>query len=182
MKSKAFLVGNIYRPSNSTIQWNEIFEACIENVGEDKDIYLMEDINRDLLNNQIKNAWTEFMEPFGLTQLVSEPTRVTGDSSTIIDNIYANCPENVNSLNIPKIWVSDHFPIFLIRKMHVQPPKTDHYTISYRSFKKINEGKFTDDLQSVSWDTIKIFDDTDDVMKAWLDLFLQKVTYTYKTT
>ena len=172
--SKAFLVGNIYRPPNSTIQWNEIFEACIENVlREDKEIYLMGDINRDLLNNQIKNAWTDYMEPFGLTQLVSEPTRVTGDSSTLIDHIYANCPENVNSLNIPKIGLSDHFPIFFTRKMHVQPPKIDHYTISYRSFKNFNEDKFTEDLQSVPWDTIKIFDDTDDIMEAWLDLFLQ---------
>ena len=104
------------------------------------------------------------MEPFGLTQLVSEPTRVTCDSSTLIDHIYANCPENVNSLNIPKIGLSDHFPIFFTRKMHVQPPKTDHYTISYRSFKNFNEDKFTEDLQSVPWDTIKIFDDTDDIM------------------
>ena len=175
-KSKAFLVGNIYRPPNSTIHWNEIFEACIENVlGEDKEIYLMGDINRDLLNNQIKNAWSDYMEPFGLTQLVSEPTRVTGDSSTLIDHIYANCPENVNSINIPKIGLSDHFPIFFTRKMHVQPPKTDHYTISYRSFKNFNEDKFTEDLQSVPWDTIKIFDDTDDIMEAWLDLFLQVV-------
>ena len=38
----------------------------------------MGDINRDLLNNQIKNTWTDYMEPFGLTQLVSGPTRVTG--------------------------------------------------------------------------------------------------------
>ena len=77
VKSKSFLVGNIYRPPNSSIQWNAIFEDCIENVlREDKEIYLMGDINRDLLNNQIKTAWTDYMEPFGLTQLVSEATRV----------------------------------------------------------------------------------------------------------
>ena len=56
------------------------------------------------------------MEPFGLTQLVSEPTRVTGDSSTLLDHVYANCPENVNSLNIPKIGLSEHFSIFLHEK------------------------------------------------------------------
>ena len=38
-KSKPFFVGNIYRPPNSTIQWNELFEACIENaLGEDKNL------------------------------------------------------------------------------------------------------------------------------------------------
>ena len=114
VKSKPFLLGNIYRPPNSTVQWNSVFEDCIENVlREEKELYLMGDINRDLLNYQIKNAWTDYMEPFGLTQLVSEATRVTSDSRTLIDHVYSNCPENVNSLNVPKIGLSDHFPIFL---------------------------------------------------------------------
>ena len=176
MKSKSFLVGNIYRPPNSSIQWNAIFEDCIENVlREDKEIYIMGDINRDLLNDQIKTAWTDYMEPFGLTQLVSEATRVTSDSRTLIDHIYSNCPENVTSLDVPKIGLSDHYPIFFTRKMHVQPPKMSHYTISYRSFKNFDELKFVEDLQSVPWDTIKLFDDTDDILEAWLDLFLQVV-------
>ena len=176
LKSKSFLVGNIYRPPNSTVQWNTTFEDCIENVlREDKEIYLMGDVNRDLLNSQIKNVWTEYIEPFGLTQLVSEATRVTSNSKTLIDHIYSNCPENVNSLNVPKIGLSDHFPIFFTRKMHVQPPKSSHFTISYRSFKNFDEAKFIEDLQTVPWDTIKLFDDTDDIMEAWLDLFLQVV-------
>ena len=121
------LVGNIYRPPNSTIQWNAIFEDCIENVlREDKEIYLMGDINRDLLNNQIKTAWTDYMDSFGLTQLVPEATRVTNDSKTLIDHIYSNCSENVNSLEVTKIGLSDHVPIFFTRKMHVQPPKMNH--------------------------------------------------------
>ena len=32
-----------------------------------------------------------------------------------------------------------------------------------------------DDLQSVPWDTIKLFDDTDDILEAWLDLFSQVI-------
>ena len=32
-----------------------------------------------------------------------------------------------------------------------------------------------EDLQSVPWDTIKMFDDIDDILEAWLDLFLQVV-------
>ena len=59
--------------------------------------------------------------------------------------------------------------------MHVQPPKTNHNTISYRSFKTCDETKFIEDLQSVPWDTIKLFEDTDDIMEAWFDLFLQVV-------
>ena len=73
VKSKPFLVGNIYRPPNSNIQWSEIFEDCIEHVlHEEKEIYLMGDINRDLLNDNTRKACTDYMEPFGLIQLISE--------------------------------------------------------------------------------------------------------------
>ena len=37
------------------------------------------------------------------------------------------------------------------------------------------EDKFTEVLQSVPWDTIILFDNTDYVMEAWLHLFLQVV-------
>ena len=36
----------------------------------------MGDINRDLLNKQITQAWSDYMEPFGLVQMVSEAIRV----------------------------------------------------------------------------------------------------------
>ena len=134
------MVGQIYRPPSSGITWNEFFEEGIGNVlKEEKEMYLHGDINRDLLNCQINKSWSEYIEPFGLTQLVSEATRVTSVSKTLIDHIYSNCPENVTSIDVPKIGLSDHFPIFFTRKMHVQPPKRKHYTISYRSFKNFDE-------------------------------------------
>ena len=176
IKSKPFLVGQIYRPPSSGITWNEIFEEGIENVlKEEKEMYLIGDINRDLLNCQIKKSWSDYIEPFGLTQLVSEATRVTSVSKTLIDHIYSNCPENVTSIDVPKIGLSDHFPIFFTRKMHVQPPKGKHYTISYRSFKNFDEAKFVNDLKNVPWDIIHIFDDTNDILATWSDLFLDVV-------
>ena len=89
INSKSYLVGHIYRPPNSFVQWNKFFEDCIEKVlQEEKEIYLIGDINRDLLNDQIHRAWGDYIDPFGLTQLVSEATRVTPDSRTLIDHIY----------------------------------------------------------------------------------------------
>ena len=84
------------------MQWNEYFEDFIENVlQEEKEIYLLGNINRNLLDRQIKRPWHDYMEPFGLTQFVSKPTRVTSDSRTLIDHVYANCPENVRSVLVP---------------------------------------------------------------------------------
>ena len=62
IRSKPFLVGNIYRPLNSTVLWNELFEDCIEKVlQEEKEIYILGDINRGLLNSQISQAWSDYI-------------------------------------------------------------------------------------------------------------------------
>ena len=86
------------------------------------------------------------MEPLGLTQMVSEATRVTSGSGTLIDHIYTNCPENVNSVHVSKLGLSDHFPVFFTRKMHNNMPKRNHYTISFRSFKDFDEEQTILDL------------------------------------
>lgn len=97
--SKSFLIGNIYRHPNENIQWNENFELQIENVlGKEKEIYILGDLNRDLLNDQIKMPWLEYIEQFGLFQQGTEPTRQTNNSSTLIDHIYCNTPSNVVSV------------------------------------------------------------------------------------
>ena len=59
--------------------------------------------------------------------------------------------------------------------MHVQPPKRKHFTISYRSVKDFDETEIANDLLSAPWDTVKLFDDIDYILDAWLDLFLQVV-------
>ena len=94
-------------------------------------LYLLGDINRNLLDSQIKRVWNDYMEPFGLTQFVSEPTRVTSESRSLIDHVYSNSPENVKSVHVPKIGLSDHFPVFVTRKVNNHTPKDSHYTISY---------------------------------------------------
>ena len=59
--------------------------------------------------------------------------------------------------------------------MHVHQPKDNHFTISYRSFKDFDETKFINDLQSMPWNIIQLFDNTDDVLETWTDLFLDVV-------
>ena len=90
-KGKSFLVGNIYRLPDSKIEYNDRFEEFIDAVSnlyillnEDKEFILLGDINKKLLNNDIERECGYFITSLGLTQLVSEPTRVTNDSSTLM--------------------------------------------------------------------------------------------------
>ena len=171
--SKSFLVGNIYRHPNETISWNEKFENHLDKVFEcEKEIYLLGDFNRDLMQNNIKQSWLEYMETFGLYQFVTVPTRVTDQSATLIDHVYSNTHSNILMTTVPHIGLSDHFPIFISRKTNGSCSlKNTHYTISYRSFKNFDENKFINDLQSAPWDVIKIFDDVNDIVETWSTLF-----------
>ena len=175
-KSKSFLVGILYRHPNEGVQWNEHFEDLMETaLSKQKEIYLLGDFNRDLMNENTKNAWLEYIEPFGLHQKVTHPTRKTAHSQTLIDHIYCNVASNISSIKVPEIGLSDHFPIFLTRKTNCTEPKLSHHTITYRSFKSFNEQLFLNDLQSVPWDVIKIFDNINDTLETWSSMFLEIV-------
>ena len=81
----------MYKHPNETVQWNEIFDNQFDKVlACEKEIYLMGDFNRDLLQVNIKKTWLEYMESFGLEQIVKSPTRITDQSETLIDHIYCN--------------------------------------------------------------------------------------------
>lgn len=170
--SRSFLVGHFYRNPLSTIAWNEMFDDQIEKViQEEKELFILGDINRDLLNPQIKRQWLDYMNSHGLIQHVREPTRVVPDASkTLIDHIYSNFSDNIQYTDVPRIGLSDHYPVFLTRKVNTQLPKMTHHTIKYRSFKQFDETKFNDDLKSVPWDVIKVFDNVDDALDTWYSL------------
>ena len=83
--SKSFLVGNMYRPPDSKVKFNDRFEDFIDVVSkEDKEFLLLGDFNKNL-NEEIERDWDNFTTSLGLSQLVCEPTRVTKDSATLID-------------------------------------------------------------------------------------------------
>ncbi|CAH3169821.1 unnamed protein product [Porites lobata] len=52
---------------------------------------------------------------YGLHQLISDPTRITDKSSTLIDLIYTNCPEKVVCSGVAHISISDHSLIKAIK-------------------------------------------------------------------
>ena len=46
-------------------------------------------------DNNVRQLTNSVADIYGLHQLISEPTRITDKSSTLIDLIYSNCPERV---------------------------------------------------------------------------------------
>ena len=82
----------------------------------EKELYLLGDFYFDLMQEVIKTNWLEYMESFGLCQVINVPTRVTDQSATLIDHIYTNTKCNILMTKVPKLGLSDYFPVFLSKK------------------------------------------------------------------
>ena len=84
---------------------------------------------------------------FDLSQLVSEPTRVTQTSATIIDHVYTTNVENITECFISDFLISDDLPICVTRKINSRVSKSSHITTNYRCFKHFDETMFLNDLE-----------------------------------
>ena len=168
--SSSILVGFIYRkPSCNLTAWSETMETNLEIAyTEDKEIMLLGDFN---INATVpNNTWSQIIDSFQLTQLVTEQTRITETCGSIIDHIYVTNTEKIRKTQVQQIFISDHFPTTIVRKN--QLIKGKHTTIKYRSYKSFDEAEFIKDLQSVPWSVIEGFDNPDDILDTWNTLFI----------
>ena len=91
------------------------------------------------------------MTSLGFTQLINCPTRVTETTSTLIDHIYSSNEENISSVRVARLGISDHFAILCCRKTNFSLKGNAHKSIKYRSFKSFDENAFLHDLSAVPW-------------------------------
>ena len=86
--SKPFLICTAYRPPNATSSWIDPLEeelSAAQTTG--LEIILMGDINIDL-HICSNNKWLHLIQLFDLTQLVTDFTRITSSTATIIYRSY----------------------------------------------------------------------------------------------
>ena len=175
-KGKSFLIGNMYRPPDSKIEYCDRFEDMIEHVSEEgKEIILLGDFNKNLSVDNLDREWQNLTLSLGLTQLISQPTRVTPNSKTLIDHIYTSHEENIASVSVSKQTISDHYAVFGNRKQNHVVHKYSHQTITYRSFKHFDQQEFINDLSQIPWEILDSFDDVSECVQVWNLLFLEVV-------
>ena len=77
--------------------FSEVFEEQLTNVVKtNKEIIILGDFNIDY-NKTDNRDFKSLLNIFGLNQVITEPTRTTKTSSTLIDLIMTNRPENITN-------------------------------------------------------------------------------------
>ena len=126
--SKPFIVINWYWPPNSPIGLFSHLENLIARLDlTNLEFFLLGDVNADIASTNNDNNVRQranIADIYSLRQLISEPTRITDKSATLIDLIFTNCPERVVCSGVVHISISDHSLVYVFRKLSISEKVT----------------------------------------------------------
>lgn len=189
---KDIVVGIIYRPPNQNMsEFNDCISEILHSIKqENKWLYLLGDFNINLFNMDRHLASSEFLDitySHALFPLITKPTRITSNTSTLIDNIFMNDISNQNTTNgILFTDISDHFPIFTINHNTRLPSNTTQRV--GRIYSKHNIESFVNNLKTVNWSNVTNSNDGPEAFtlfyEKYCELFekcfpLQEIKITY---
>ena len=151
---KNMVAGCIYKHPKQTIPDfldNHLLPLLEKLSNEKKQILIMGDFNINLLNYDDKNTanFLDTMFSYSYLSFINTPTRVTGHSKTLIDNIFYNKPMlNITAGNISSV-ISDLIQ-FLIEPSSTNA-KLEQTCKLQQCYKNFDKTKFKNDLCKISW-------------------------------
>ena len=133
----------------------------------------MGDINADYLKPTHCKELKQIISTEGFDQLITKPTRVTHESSTLINVIIANKRENISFSNVYPIGISDHDLIGCVRKLNHR--KYTPRIITCRNYTNYDHKAMCTELSSLD---LNDFYDCNDVNRCW-NILKNKLSYVY---
>ena len=138
-KFASFIVGCVYRHPKagapSFLYLSEIFKIiCLKN----KPVFILGDFNDDLYTRG--NNMNKIINNLSLKQLVSKPTRITLNSSTLLDLVITNRKEMVISSSVFPSPVADHELLSIV--LNLRKPKPKPQIVTYRCRKNYDQNIF----------------------------------------
>ena len=117
---------------------------------------------RDISANASK--LNSILDVYGMDQLITEPTRITNNSQSLIDLCLTNIPSKIIKSDVNHISIRDHALVFMTYKTHFER------TGSSTHFHKEN---FLRDLKQKPWcDVISTNNDLNDIWATWKSLLM----------
>ena len=128
-KLPSIIIGCIYRhPKAAAVSFSyisDIFKAmCIRS----KPVFILGDLNDNLFAPDSK--LNKIIKRQNLSQLINKPTRITGQSSTLLDVIITNREDMALHSNVIPSPVADHEMISIT--INMQKPKREHPVKTFR--------------------------------------------------
>ena len=149
---KNYLLCCLYRhPSSDLDNFNEhLHEVLSIPAVSNKQVFILGDFNVNLLNYNSHTETTNYVNFLFSKQFlpyIVHPSRVSENSSTLIDNIFSNLSDNETVSGNNLTHITNHFPQFLI----VKHAGMSYENLSYyqHDFSKFNKGNLLNDLENL---------------------------------
>ena len=110
----------------------------------------------------------EFCSLHGLVQVITSPTRITVETSTLIDHILTNSIEKISQHGVLNVSLSDHQAIYCTRKA-LKQKFNKHKYIKIRSMKNYSKPLWLEKLKSVQYPDYSCYDDVDMAYTDFID-------------
>ena len=138
---------------------------------------IMGDFNLDLMPNAQRRQGTtrsflQIMDTFFFVQCVKEPTRITAGSSTLLDHLWTNCEERLNSCST-SVGLSDHRMISAVFNLKIKHNKKGAFTC--RSYRGFRHSEYLEDLANIDW-SIHEDSSVDENWAKWKYNFLEEAS------
>ena len=104
-----------------------------------------------------------------LDQLIQSPTRITSNSSTLIDLLFCNNVQRIVDHGVIPLTLSDNSMIFCVMKSGMK--KAPGRIVERRAFKYYSKDNFIRDLKDVNWKLIQEENNIDSAVSKWDILF-----------
>ena len=174
-KTKPILIGILYRPPDQSGFLDKLSTAisktsCFDN----QKVYILGDLNINLINNQkhtpngIKR-YQEFYSIHSLKQLITSPTRVTENSSSLLDHVLTNSTDRVSQSGVVDTGYSDHQLIYCTRKVNRTTFNTHKY-IRTRSLKNYSQSSYLEKLNKINFPDYSKFKDINDAYSDFIHI------------
>lgn len=172
-----FIIGVVYRPPNLDYKLflNELEDSYATCIAVSDVVYCCGDFNIDMLKIDSPSTvyFNNFLNSINVHQLIDQPTRLTINSSSLIDLILTTDITMVAGAGVISCDVSDHDLVFcsiLTNTGHIEP-----LVRSYRSFNGMDYAYFYFDLQLIPMQFIFTLNDINDKISflnnSLIDLF-----------
>lgn len=167
---KRVCLGSLYRPPNTNVTVAlQNLENILENFLPEYDYVLFGgDFNIDMLNkvNASGEQLNNFLKKYGLHQFITQPSRITNDSLTLLDLIVSSSLDLLLDTEVTNMeGISDHCLVTCTLKIKKSVQPVIYRT--YRDFSDFNYNLFLCDLFLVDFDFIYSLESVDDMIDFW---------------
>ena len=121
--NKCLHIRSIYRPPSTPMESFNNLVSTITSISKMNELLLLDDLSSQFLlkyPNTVKSTFNSI----NLTQLITEPTRVTKNTMSLLDWILVSHPNRIIKSGVMSDCLSDHSIIFCIWKIKLpkSPP------------------------------------------------------------